>query len=924
MGLNGTGQMLLLMSVLAVFPFPGLAVERSRVDLNGKWEFRLDPESRGESAGWSSGRERFDDTILVPGAWQAQGYGKPSGVLRHDYSGKAWYRRDVTVPADWKGRSVMLRAGGVLRRAVVFVNGQRAGEHDGFSTPFTLDVTKHVRPGASNALVFLVENPANPIGDSPDKQKATEPTGMINYIGNWGGIYGNVELEATSPAWIDDVAIIPDLLKQQARFKVVVKSAESGAPHTARVDVEVEGFRSSADVMVQPGGAATAEIAVNMPGARLWSPEAPYLYTARIRLLSAGAERDEVTERFGMREVTTRGSQLLLNGKPLYLRGFGDDNIEVITGVPPASKEVYLERLRLARSFGFNGVRFHSMTPVREYFEAADEVGLLIMAELPAAYTMYVLPHKEFLRKELERILRVHRNHPSFLSLAFGNEFNLGWLASDEKRKEFLDTVADFYQLAKSIDPNRLILSNDGYLMRPTDMVSTFRDPPGDVPAVRHEFGEYYCSLPDLSLIDRFSGVIVPEWLQTKKAWVEKAGLAPDYPMLLRNSQRLQHVGRKYQIERARRNQQFTGYHHWLIVDYPGGTGEGDSWEEGWFDYFWRPKGIQPEDGRELNSAVLMMTDPGIDDRTMWSDSQKRVQVYVSNYGGQDISDGVLEWKLLSEGRPIGSGTLSEIRTPQGSVQEAGEMMIGPANIDRARKLELVVELKAGGASFTNRWNFWAFPRPEKLTRTDSPVISAVRWAGLNRMYPLIRPWQGEPDPSSLLITSTFDSQARQFLDRGGRVWLLAGREQFERNGDATLLPASGGAQGTILRDHPALEGFPHDGFCDLQFFNLLEGAWNFPLDRWPKPLAPIAGGVRTTSSFLSKHKDLSKTGYIFEVKAGKGRLLVTTLRLREHLDDAYPEAVYLFDRLLRYASGSAFQPDTEAGEELLGRLLVK
>jgi hypothetical protein len=625
-----------------------------------------------------------------------------------------------------------------------------------------------------------------------------------------------------------------------------------------------------------------------------------------------------------MREITTLGSQLLLNGKPLFLRGFGDDNIEVMTGVPPASKQVYLERLRLARSFGFNGVRFHSMTPVREYFEAADEVGLLIMAELPAAYTMYVLPHKQFLRKELDRILRTHRNHPSFLSLAFGNEFNLGWLPTDDKRKEFLETVTDFYQFAKSIDPTRLILSNDGYLMRPTDMVSMFRDPPGDVPAVRHEFGNYYCSLPDISLIDKFTGVIVPEWLQEKKRWVENNGLTTDYAALLRNSQRLQQVGRKYQIERARRLQEFTGYHYWLIADYPGGTGEGDSWEEGWFDYFWQPKGIQPQEGRELNSAVLLMIDPGINDRTMWSDTRKRIQVHVSNYGAQDITDGVLNWSLLSEGRQVGGGTLSGVHAPLGSVQRAGEIVVGPAGTDRARKLELVLELKAGDASYINRWSLWAFPRRDRLARTGTKVVSNVRWAELSRLYPFIQPWNGEPDPSALLITSNLDAQAKRFLDAGGRVWLLAGREQFERNGDATFLPASGGAQGTVVRDHPALDGFPHEGFCDLQFYNLLEGAWNFPLDRWPKSLVPMVGGVRTTSSFLSKRKDLSRTGYVFAVKAGKGRLLVTTLRLRENLDEAYPEAVYLFDRLLRYASGPSFEPETEAGQELLQRLLVR
>lgn len=916
--------LLLVCSYNCFCALPGLAQERARIDLNGKWEFRLDPQSRGEATGWSSGSERFAETILVPGAWQAQGFGQRSGVLRHDYSGKAWYRRDVAIPADWKGRSTSLRVGGVLRKATVFVNGENVGEHDGFSTPFSLDVTKHIRPGARNAIMFLVVNPANPIGESPDKQKAAEPTGMINYIGNWGGIYGNVELESASPARIAEVAIVPDIHKSQARFHLSVRSDEAGMPYPARVEAEVDGFRGSAEVTIQPGRDASTELTVEMPGAQLWSPETPHLYTATLRLVSAGAERDRVAERFGLREITTRGNQLLLNGKPLYLRGFGDDNIEVLTGVPPASKEIYLQRLRLAKSYGFNGVRFHSMTPVREYFEAADEVGLLVMAELPAAYTMYVLPHKQFLRQELGRILRTHRNHPSFLSLAFGNEFDLSWLDSEAKKTEFRETVADFYQLAKSVDPSRLILSNDGYLVRPTDMVSMFKNPPGDVPAVRHEFGEYYCSLPDISLISKFTGVIIPEWLHEKKAWVEKSGLTGQYPVLLRNSQRLQQLGRKYQIERARRNQEFTGYHYWLIADYPGGTGEGDSWEEGWFDYFWQPKDVQPEEGRELNSAVLLMIDPGVNDRTMWSDTRKRIQIHISNYGSHDITNGVVNWKLLATGKQVGGGVLQGVQAPLGTVRRSGEIVVGPVGIGIASKLELVLELKTGNATYTNRWNLWSFPRQDRAKQATTQVVSNVRSAELHRLYPFIQPWFGKADPSALLITTTFDAPAKQHLDAGGRVWLLAGREQFERNGDAAFLPASGGAQATVLRDHPALAGFPHDGYCDFQFFNLLEGAWHFPLDRLPKSIVPIAGSIRTTSSFLSKRKDLAQSGFIFEAKAGNGRLLVTTLRLREHLDEAYPEAVYLFDRLLRHASGPGFQPETEAGEEFLHRLLVQ
>ena len=173
-----------------------------------------------------------------------------------------------------------------------------------------------------------------------------------------------------------------------------------------------------------------------------------------------------------------------------------------------SSKQTILDRVKLARSFGFNAVRFHSMVPTEPFFEAADEAGLLIMAELPAAYTMHFLPHRDYLKAELERTLRSYRNHPSFLSLAFGNEFNLNWLKSRAEKKEFQSTIEEFYRFAKSIDPHRLILSNDGLLLRPSDMFSLSSGAPPDAPTVRHEFGEYYCSLPDISLIRKFTGVI--------------------------------------------------------------------------------------------------------------------------------------------------------------------------------------------------------------------------------------------------------------------------------------------------------------------------------------------------------------------------------------------------------------------------------
>lgn len=891
--------------------------QRARVDLNGAWNFTQDPHDQGEAADWATTGGAFTHTIAVPGAWQAQGVGDPQGTLRHDYAGAAWYRRTVAIPAAWRGRTVTLRMGGAHRDTTLFVNGRKIGEHHGFSAPFSFDVSEAVRAGADNVIALRIANPGAVPLEGPREQKPVRATGMLNYIGNWGGPYGRIELQATDLTAIESVYIRPDVERRSARVVVTMRNRDRRAfagQVVVAVTPELEG---RAPARIDPGGQAEVEVTVAMPNARLWSPEHPQLYTADISLREGRRERDRIAERFGMRQFATRGNVLLLNGTPLYLRGYGDDNIEVLTGFPPAARETFIERLKQAKAFGFNAVRFHSMTPPEEFFHAADEVGMLVMSELPAAYTQYVLPHRALLREELRDVIMAYRNRPSLLSIAFGNEFNLSWLETEAERQTFLETVADFYRLAKSLHPDGLVLSNDGYVMRPTDLVSHYGDGLPDLPVVKHEFGEYYCSLPDLSLIDRFTGVFLPGWLRAKSAWVAAQGLVDRYPQYVRNSQRLQQLGRKYQIERVRRRQDITGYHYWLIVDFPGGTGEGDSWEEGWFDYFWQPKGITPADGQAINGAVVPLIDVGVADRTHWNDERRTVPIVVSNYGERDLTGAELTWKVVADGQTLSSET-TRIDLRMGTVGPVAMAGLPASPGAAARKLDLIVSVENAPP---NSWSFWSFPRGGLLDRATAPVYSAVKWAGIRRLYPFVREERPQAGGGGLLVTSRLDEIATDHLRDGGRVWLLAERGQTQVRSEVSFFPAAGGALGTVIGAHAALDGFPHEGFADLQFYNLIDGAAPIPLDRWPADLEPLVGAIRTTAGFLSKSKDLSRGGYVFEAAVGRGRLLVTSLRFRDRFDEAYPEVIHLFDRLLRYASGPRFAPVVEAGADRLQQL---
>lgn len=872
-------------------------VSRKRIDLNGSWQFRLDSEAN------------FTRTIQVPGCWQAQGVGKRSGILRHNYEGVAWYQREVPVPSSWNGKRMVLRVGGALRDTELFVNGRLAGRHKGMSAPFEFDLSSAIRPGADNMIELKVSNAGNQHLVSPDKQLPNYPSGMLNYIGNWGGIYGPVELEATARVWIDQLWVRSDINPAAARFGVHLRNVENHA-FRGELRIAVGSYQGTAVVQVPAGGAEEVHIDLPMPGAALWSPDHPNLYTAGISLMQGATERDQVQQRFGLREIRTQGNVLLLNGKPLYLRGYGDDNVEVLTGVPPASKQVYLKRLHLARSFGFNAVRFHSMTPVREFFEAADEVGMLVMAELPVVYTQYLLPFLDFVRGELTGVALAHRNHPSWLSLAMGNEFNLRWIKDESSKLAFLQAVAELYRQAKSLMPDRIIMSNDGYHMEPTDMLSMGRGSSPSLPTVRHEFGGYYCSLPDTSLAPKFTGVMAPEWLRAKQRWVDQNGLASEYPAYVRNSQKLLQLGRRFQIERVRREPDVTGYEYWLIVDYPGGTGEGDSWEEGWFDYFWQPKAVAPEQGREINDPVLPLIDAGPGERTLWADATRDLKLSVSNYGEVEITDGSASWRVSAPGRTEAGSRIDHLSAPLGKISPVSTVSLGPWSEGQPRKVELAADVDG----HTNHWDLWVFPRQGLMSHSTAPIVAAVSWPELSRYFPFIRTGQNSQTTEGLLITDMLDRAARDFLQSGRRVWLA-----LDRSAKVSFFPAAGGALGTVVRDHPALQNFPHEGFCDLQFYNLMEGAAPFPLDELPN-VAPIIGGVRTKAGFLSKVKELSRVGYIFEAKVGAGRLLVTTLRIGPQLDDEHPEAVFLCDRLLRYCDSNRFQPQADIPVEQLAQ----
>ncbi|MGD0224931.1 MAG: sugar-binding domain-containing protein [Terriglobia bacterium] len=898
---------------------------REIIPLDGRWEFQTDDDGSGEQSGWQRTQKPFRDHIYVPGCWQAQGVGEPFTFLRHDYLGWGWYRRTATIPSSWKEKQVWLKISGVARSAKVFVNGKVGGYHNGFSSPFRADISSLVEPGTENLLVIVVDNTDGSqqrVGRYP--QDNSRPVGTFNSFGNWGGIWGHVELEATGQAWLDAIHVRTNIDPPVATLNLVVASQRGfpGGSAELQIGIRHEGgsvsYTGVGSIVLEPGKSGSVSIIVPMDGAHLWSPEDPALHTAEIRLVWNGEALDSVEQRFGLREISTKDGRLLLNRRPYYLVGAGDDNIEVVSGTPPVTLEANRRKVQIAKSYGFNCLRFHSRVPQEELFEAADELGILVQAELPVVYSEFLLPHLEFIWSELENALPAYRNHPSLMSLALGNEL----VPLVGKQEEFKAAFERFYAKVKELHPDILAISSDGWTVPPSDLFSFHAGfAPGQT-TIAHEFGGYICSLPDISLAPRFTGVIDPFWMRITENWVKENGLDSVYPELLKGSQRMM-VGEmmKFRIEQLRRFSEIQGYDLWLLVDGLSGV-EGFIWEEGVLNHFWEPKSVGPEEFSRFNALNVVVSDTDFSERTWWEGSTTHISVYASYYGKDKLGNAELAYSLVRAGQPVVSGKKSDLRVHQGTVTRLADLELSVPLLDQAVEYSLQVSLRgAGGTVAQNAWTYWAYPH-RLMEKTTTRVVCRLPEKSLKRCY-LFMDSRGEVGSGDLLLTNRLDDRDFRAILEGASAIVFLQPNRCDAQMPFAFFPFFTGlphAYGSIIEKHPLFRNFPHRGYFDAQCYNLLEGS--FALNPAINPMVEVNPMARSVQPLMwcawstgDKDSGLWKLGFIYEFRVGQGRVIITSMNFQRYFDDTYPSVVYLFDQLLRYAVGNEFRPDTKITE---------
>ncbi|PNV61117.1 beta-glucuronidase [Clostridium sp. chh4-2] len=352
--------------------YPRQTVSRSVLSLDGMWKFCLDPKGEGKEKGWTEGipgKER----IPVPASFQDFYTDK---TIR-EYAGDMWYETEVFIPEEYKGKMVGIRFGCATHKAEVFVNGIHVASHIGGFLPFTADITEAARYREMNRVVVLVNNELSetniPCGQTVTLKNGVKMNKPYFDFYNYSGLQRPVKLTAYPKEYIFDFTVNHKLVGSDA--EVSYKTVTTGTNDVTVTVYDEEGNEAAS--------ASGKDGILNIRNVRLWQVRDAYLYTFVVRIRNEEGIVDEYREEIGIRTVEVRGRDILINGKPVYLKGFGKHEDSDIVG-RGFNIGVMKRDFECMKWIGANSFRTSHYPYSDEIYEMADREGFLIIDEVPA------------------------------------------------------------------------------------------------------------------------------------------------------------------------------------------------------------------------------------------------------------------------------------------------------------------------------------------------------------------------------------------------------------------------------------------------------------------------------------------------------------------------------------------------------------
>jgi beta-glucuronidase len=430
---------------------------RTSLNLDGRWKAIVDPYSTGFGMRLYENRKPKDKSDLVeydfdaagslavPGDWNSQ---RESLLF---YEGPVWYRRTFSYHKHAHTRC-FLYFGAANYQASVYLDGKKLGEHVGGFTPFDFEVTDLIAEG-DNFVVVEVNNVRRPDGI---------PAANTDWW-NYGGLTRGVSLVEVPETFIEDsfVQLAKGSTDEIAGW---VKLNGSARPEQVTFEIPEAGIRQI--VTTNADGFAEFKFPVKL---KLWSPEDPKLY--RVSLSGAG---DSIEDEIGFRTIETRGSTILLNGKPIFLRGISMHEEAPFRGGRAFSPEDAQTLLSWAKELGCNFIRLAHYPHNENEIRLADKLGLLVWSEVPVYWDIdwenpaTLQLAKDELRDEIAR----DRNRASIILWSLANETPIS-----APRSEFLRKLAAF---AREQDSTRLLTAAMNHWSKPATDSRLLEDPIGE------------------------------------------------------------------------------------------------------------------------------------------------------------------------------------------------------------------------------------------------------------------------------------------------------------------------------------------------------------------------------------------------------------------------------------------------------------
>jgi beta-galactosidase len=889
----------------------GKSANPNTTDVSGVWRFSLDRNDEGVKQEWF--KRELTDYIKLPGILQSQGYGDEIGVdtpwvaalprdmrwyLRPEYKayttpghvkipylsqpplhylGVAWYQRDIEIPKSWDGKRVGLFLERPRWETTAWVDDRKIGSNNSLVAPHEYDLDS-LTPGKHVLSVRIDNRMILPY--RPDGHSVSDALGAT-----WNGIVGRIELSASSPVWIDDAQVFPDVKKKSATVKVQIGN-HTGQPGKGTLSC---GSKSTPVSWDAAGGTATIEVPLG-DAAELWDEFKPQLQNIKLRLEGDGIQ-DNRKLVFGLREITTESKKILLNGREINLRGthFGGDF--PLTGYPATDVESWKKIIQICKDFGLNHMRFHSWCPPEAAFTAADELGIYLQPEC-GMWNSFTPggPIAEMLEKETARMLKAYGNHPSFLLLSPSNEPAGRW-------PQVLPQWAGRWH---ERDPRRLYTDKTGWAYQPTtgpqyaivpvrgnrgwfgrDFAAAVENIP--VPVLSHEVGQY-CAYPNFDVIEKFTGYLQPGNYEIFRDSAREHGVLEQNRDFAWASGKFQLACYKEEIEANLRTPGMSGFQLLDLHDY---LGQGTALI-GLLDAFWGSKGyvIVDEFRQFCSPTVPLARFKKYEFRTS---EPFEIPVEVAHFGPELLEDATPSWVVTQRGR-AGAGATGHLSTrsiPVGKNTSLGTIKVDLSKLDAPAQYTLHVSIPHAERKIsTNSWHFWVYP-----AEIDTSV------------------------PAGITITSDWKT-AENKLAEGGKVLFTPPESILDDTcpplnnvpvfWNRLMNPKLESMLGLVVDErHPALAEFPTDIYCDWQWANLVRGARTVNIDKLPGHFRPIVQAIDDWSRNY-------RLAVIFEDRfgpfGGSGRLLVCTIDITNKLADR-PAAAMLRRSLLDYMSGDHFHP---------------